>query len=141
MKFQVLAAAKGWADEDPRMTNFPLYLERDAFRVYSRPWDVDQKKEAEVKVNLLSAFSVTPSRAFELFKRRVFRADKSVDAQVADLQRLLALSGSKHVDAIVIKQLIEGQGIFKAAKAVTGRPNVESVGLSQASESSSCVSG
>ena len=72
--------------------------------------DSDKRKQAEVKNVLVSAFSVTPSRAYDLFKRRCLRVDESVDSYVADLQRFAALSGHKpggdtSKDPIVIEQL------------------------------------
>ncbi|XP_065190928.1 uncharacterized protein LOC135821857 [Sycon ciliatum] len=112
-KFLVLATAKEWSDEDARMQHLPLYLQGDAFRVFSRMAESDKSKQAEVKKVLVSAFSVTPSRAYDLFKRRCLRVDESVDAYVADLQRYAALSGHKpggtaSKDPIVIEQLIAG---------------------------------
>ncbi|XP_065189595.1 uncharacterized protein LOC135820209 [Sycon ciliatum] len=112
-KFLVLATAKEWSDEDARMQHLPLYLQGDAFRVFSRMADSDKSKQAEVKKVLVSAFSVTPSRAYDLFKRRCLRVDESVDAYVADLQRYAALSGHKpggtaSKDPILIEQLIAG---------------------------------
>ena len=67
--------------------------------MFSRRSDIDQKKEAEVKAKLLSAFSVMKLRALELFKRRVLPADEPVDAYVPDLQKLSRWSGYKAVDA------------------------------------------
>ena len=45
------------------MINPPLFLDGPTFLVYSQMPSSDRKKEAEVKKNMTSSFSVTPAMA------------------------------------------------------------------------------
>ncbi|XP_065182544.1 uncharacterized protein LOC135813373 [Sycon ciliatum] len=113
LKFLALADISGWDDDAKKTKYIPLFLDGDAFLVFSRMADADKKKVDEVKAKLSSAFAVTPSQAYGKFVNRKLKVDESVDAYVADLQRLLALSGhaaGSDTDSVVIEQFIAGLG-------------------------------
>lgn len=108
VKFRALSRRKGWTSEEKRIDNFPLYLEGNAFPVFSRLSEQDQAKEGEVKKKLVSAFTLHMSCS-----RKGLRLEESVDAYFADLQRLSSLARRKAAGdddeyPIVIKQLISG---------------------------------
>ena len=74
----------------------------------------DKKKPDAVRARLQEAFAVSKSQAYALFTLRTLQVDGSPDAYVADLLRLLALSGHTHggddpsKDPVVIEQFISG---------------------------------
>ena len=110
-KFQVLADVQGWDTEEKVMKNFPLFLDSDALLVYDRMSADDKKKKAEVCKVMTQSFSLTKSAAYSAFVTRRLRPDESVDAYVADLERLAALSGHSSTgdkDAVIVLQLISG---------------------------------
>ena len=87
----------------------PLFLDGDAFLVYNRLSDMEKKDCTVVKGKLSAAFIVTPSDVYRQFVACRLKPDKSVDTCVADLQRLLVLSGHTpggDTDAVVIEQFI-----------------------------------
>ena len=108
-KFLVLAKIQKWDDDEAQMLHLPLFLDGDAFLVFSKLPDSDQRVTETVWQKLVEAFSVTPSAAYRLFASRRLKADESPDAYVADLKRLLQLSGHKQdgdSDAVVVEQVI-----------------------------------
>ena len=110
-KFLVLAKIQRWDDDVAQMLHLPLFLDGDAFLVFSKLADSDQQVAETVRQKLVEAFSVTPSAAYRLFVSRRLKADESPDAYVADLKRLLQLSGHKQdgdSDAVVVEQVIAG---------------------------------
>ena len=109
-KFSVLAKIQKWSDDAAMLLHLPLFLEGDAFLVFSKMADDDRKTMKEVEAKFREAFSCTPAAAYRFVGRRL-KPDESVDAYVADLQRLLALSGhqqSSDDDPVVVEQLIAG---------------------------------
>ena len=108
-KFLVLAEISKWDTDAKKMAHFPLFLEGDAFLVFNK-FSADDKKDSNVvKAKMTAAFAATPSEAYRRFVSRRLKVDESVDAFVADLQRLLERSGhmlSGDKDAVVIEQLI-----------------------------------
>eukprot|EP00117_Sycon_ciliatum_P010277 scpid12682/ scgid5529/ len=90
---------------------FSLFLDGGAFLVYEWLSDTDKADPDVVFGKLSSAFAVTKSQAYGLFVQRKLKPDESVDAYVADLQRLLGLSGHSATDdedTVVIEQFISG---------------------------------
>ena len=110
-KFSVLAKIQKWSDDAAMLLHLPLFLEGDAFLVFSKMADDDRKTMKEVEAKFREAFSCTPAAAYRQFVGRRLKPDESVDAYVADLQRLLALSGhqqSSGDDPVVVEQFIAG---------------------------------
>ena len=113
-KFMVLAAVQKWDSDEKKMDHLPLFLDGDAFLVYTRMSDTDKKKPAEVKKRMEQAFSVTKAQTYKLFTSRKLRIDESPDAYAADLQRLLKLSGhavaddDADKDPVEVEQLLAG---------------------------------
>ena len=110
-KFQVVCSLQKIATPKGRMEIFPLFLEGDAFHLFSQLSGADQEDESKVKGTFETAYVVTPSEAYRKFKHRQLRLDEPVDTYVSDLKRLLALSG--HVltgdkDPVLLEQLVCG---------------------------------
>ena len=105
-KASVLAKIHKWSDIAALLLYLPLFLEGDAFLVFSKIADDDWKTLNEVEVKFREAFSCTPAAAYRQFVGRRLKPDESVDAYVADLQRLLTLSGhqSSDDDPVVVEQ-------------------------------------
>ena len=111
-KFQVLASIQGWDSEAKRTKHLPLFLEGDAFLVFTRMAEADKKKEKEILRKMEQSFALTKAEAYGKFVRRTLREDESPDAYVADLQMLAAFSGhmveDSDEDPMLIEQLIAG---------------------------------
>ena len=58
-KFQVLADIQGWDTEVKIMKHLPLFLDGDAFLVYSRMATADKKSKEKVVKKMLESFSLT----------------------------------------------------------------------------------
>ena len=109
-KFSVLADVSGWDTEDKYMSRLPLFLEGDAFLVFTRMSDVDKKKK-EVQEVMVKSFSVVKDEAYGQFSRRKLKPDESPDAFVVELRRLLEASGHKvqnDKDSVLISQVLAG---------------------------------
>ena len=64
-----------------------------------------------MKTKMTKAFAVTPSEAHRRFVGHHLRPDEPVDTYIADLQRLLELSGhpsNGEEDSVIIEQLLAG---------------------------------
>ena len=100
------------SDEKARMGTLPLYLSSEAFTVWSSMEEADQEDESKVKGRLAESFSMLPSKAYSLFVKRRNRVDESVDAYLADLRRLLGISGHKEdggeKDPMLMEQFLAG---------------------------------
>ena len=111
-KFQILASIQGWDSEAKRTKHLPLFLEGDAFLVFTGMAEADKKKEKEILRKMEQSFALTKAEAYGKFVRRTLREDESPDAYVADLQMLAALSGhmveDSDEDPMLIEQLIAG---------------------------------
>ena len=110
-KFGVLAGINGWDTDTKKAKQLPLFLDGDAFLVFTRMSEEDQKKMDAVKAKLEEAFSVTKSQAFKLLTGRRYRSQESPDAYVADLQRLATLAGHDATgddNSIIVQQLLAG---------------------------------
>ena len=73
--------------------------------------DTDKKDVDKVKTTMMKSFGVSKSIAYSQFTSRRLRVDESVDAFVADLRRLLTLSGHNDVgekDSVIIEQMLAG---------------------------------
>ena len=110
-KFTVLAEVSGWDTEDKYMARLPLFLEGDAFLVFSTMPTADKKKKDKVKDVMVKSFSAVLSEAYAQFTSRKLKLDESPDAFVADLRRLLESSGHEvkdDKDAVMISQMLAG---------------------------------
>ena len=110
-KFTVLASLSGCSSDDEIMKRLPLFLDGDAFLIYSKMSDTDKKDVDKVKTTMMKSFGVSKSIAYSQFTSRRLRVDESVDAFVADLRRLLTLSGHNDVgekDSVIIEQILAG---------------------------------
>ena len=110
-KFSVLADVSGWTTDTDAMKRLPLFLEGDAFLVYSKMSANDKKDKSKVAAAMVKSFGVSKSVAYQQFTSRRLREDESVDAFVADLRQLLTRSGHTDTgekDAMVIEQLLSG---------------------------------
>ena len=92
------------------LLHWPLFLEGEAFPVFSKMADDDRKTMKEVEAKFREAFSCTPAAAYRQFVGRRLKPDESLDAYVADLQRPLTLSGyqTSDDDPVVVEQFIAG---------------------------------
>ena len=103
-KYLVMAEIQRWDDEPKRMKNFPLFLDGDAFLLYQGLAAADRKKQDEVTKLMKTSFNMTETN--QAFVTRRLKSDESVDAFVADLKRLSALSGhavADDKDSVVIQ--------------------------------------
>ena len=92
-----------------KMKNFPLFLKEDAFLVFSRMAEADQKDQVAVLAKLKQSFSLTKAQAYARFTSQTLCMDECPDAYVADLQRLSTLAGHKaddDADPLIVEQLI-----------------------------------
>ena len=95
-KFLVVGKINKWDDgSSSKIDYLPLLLEGETSLVFQQMSETDRKDADKVKEKLELSFKPTSSQAYKLFGMRVHRSDESVDAYIADLQRLLALSGHK----------------------------------------------
>lgn len=82
-KFKVLAEIQGWDTEEKRMRHFPLFLEWDAFLVFTKILLSEDKKDKDkVKTKMNSLFSLTKAQAYGSFTNRRLKQDESPDAFV-----------------------------------------------------------
>ena len=111
-KYGVLASASGWNTTAKKMDRLPLFLEGEAFLVCSKMSELDKRDADRVTFVMRKSFSVTASEAYRMFTHRKLLMDESPDAYVADLQRLLELSGhfktDGDCDAVLIEQMLVG---------------------------------
>ena len=110
-KFLVLAEVSCWDTDDKKMARLPLFLEGDAYLVFSRMPATDKKDKGKVAALMKKSFSVSKSEAFQRFTQRKLRQDESVDAFASNLRWLLDLAGHKDdgdYDAVVIEQTLAG---------------------------------
>ena len=110
-KFSGLADESGWDTEDKYMSRLPLFLEGDAFLVFTRMSDADKKKKDKVQEVMVKSFSVVKDKAYGQFTTRKLKPDESPDAFVAELRRLLEASGHKvrdDKDSVLISQVLAG---------------------------------
>ena len=97
------------------LLHLPLFLDGDAFLVFSKMADDDRKTMKDVEAKFREAFSCTPEAAYTQFVRRRLKPDEFVDAYVADLQRLLTLTGhqSSDVNPVDVEQFIALSAAWK----------------------------
>ena len=111
-KFFVVCKLQKLLDEKARMGTLPLYLSGEAFTVWSSMEEADQEDESKVKGRLGESFSMLPGEACSLFVKRRKRVDESVDEYLADLRRLLGVSGHKEdcggKDPMLMEQFLAG---------------------------------
>ena len=92
-KFRVVAHLQGWHTRSKRADNLPLFLDKGAFTVWSQLSDSTKKDDEAILDALRSAFGGTVDESYRAFVQRRLRPDEPVDVFLADLQRLLSLSG------------------------------------------------
>ncbi|XP_065195653.1 uncharacterized protein LOC135827058 [Sycon ciliatum] len=110
-KFEVLADISGWTSTEQQMKRLPLFLEGEAHRVFSKLSETEKRDKDAVRSILRKSFCVSRSEAYRLFKQRQLKVDESPEVYVAELCRLLELSGHKSdsdTDPVVIEQLLAG---------------------------------
>ena len=111
-KFLVLANANEWDNDDKKAKYLPLLLDKAAYTVYDALDDGKKKKPDDVKSALEEAFAPSAAEAYRSFTGRGMRSAETVDAYVADLKRLLSLSGHKisgdDKDPLLAEQVIRG---------------------------------
>ena len=108
-KFNVLADIQGWKDDETKLKYLPLFLEGDAFLVFSSLSDADKKSLAKVRGKLEGSFCVSKAQAYKSFTARRLRQDESVDAYAADLHRLASLAGLAVDDKTMLaEQFVSG---------------------------------
>ena len=110
-KFLVLASIQGWDTETKRMKSLPLFLDGDAFLVYSRLSATDRKVQGTVVSKMHESFCITKAQAYKCFTQRQLKVDEAVDAYIADLQRLAGQAGrdaSDDKDPMVVEQIVCG---------------------------------
>ena len=110
-KFSVLADLSGWSASGgtAAIRRLTLFLEGDAFLVYSRLSDADKASADNVKAAMIKSFGFPKSAAYSQFTSRRFQPDEGVETCVADLNRLLVLSGHKDggdKDPVMIEELL-----------------------------------
>ena len=113
-KYMVLCGIQKLSMDAQKMSVFPLFLEGDAFQVLMQMPPADQMCVDAVKKKMEEAFSMSHARAYQLFRARALRADESADAYVADLKRLLTLSGhsiSGEKESVLLEQLVAGLSV------------------------------
>lgn len=81
----------------------PLFLQGEAFDVFDELTSAEKKNYGKMKVRLLQTFSINRFEAFSQFKSRALQPGESPDSLLADLKRLLRLTGMKDIP----KELIE----------------------------------
>ena len=110
-QFLVVCKLQKLSDEKARMGTLPLYLSGEAFTVWSSMEEADHEDDSKVKGRLAESFSMLPGEAYSFVKRRK-RVDESVDAYLADLRRLLGISGHKEdgggKDPMLMEQFLAG---------------------------------
>ena len=111
-KFLIVCKIQKWSTEQKRMEHLPLFLEGEAFTVWSEIDESVQDCEDEVKRRFSEAFCMSPAQAYRKFVGRVLRVDESVDTFLADLRKLLRLSGHAEAhggkDPLLIEQFMSG---------------------------------
>ena len=111
-KFQVVGKIQKWSDGAARMAHLPLYLTADAFSVWSEMSDADKADKDMVHAQLQKSFSMLPGEAYSQYVRRRKRDDESVETYLADLRRLMRISGHKEKadgkDPMLLEQFLVG---------------------------------
>ena len=109
-KFQVLCRVKQRNSVQKRMDRLPLFLEGEAFLVWSGISRSDQLDEDVVQVTLSSAFLLTPATAYRSFVTWYLRPDEALEAFVADLRRFAQVTGHRSGDPDKDPMVVEQNG-------------------------------
>ncbi|KAF4752572.1 hypothetical protein FOZ63_016619, partial [Perkinsus olseni] len=91
-KFSLVASLQNWSDAD-QVKYLPLFLEGQAWDVYSQLTPRSTSTKEALFSAMASAFDPSPSEAWKAFQGRKYQQGESVDGYLADLRRLLILSG------------------------------------------------
>ena len=86
-KFSVVAGLQNWDTDGKKADNMLLFLEDEAFTVWSEISDSDKKDPDKVKEHLSAAFDVISAAAYRMFGMRALRAGESIDNYAADLKK------------------------------------------------------
>ena len=76
-KYGVLASASGWNTTAKKMDRLPLFLEGEAFLVFSKMSELDKRDADRVTFVMRKSFSVTASEAYRMFTLRKLLMDES----------------------------------------------------------------
>ena len=90
-KLELVATLK---EVDKLEAFLPLFLSGPAFAVYSQLEEETQKDYGSLKAALISAFCASPFAAYEQLKERRLQPSESPDVYLADIKRLIMLTGS-----------------------------------------------
>ena len=82
-KFQLVAELRNIKNLE---TIIPLFLEKSAFAVYEQMSSADKKDPARIEAALLAAFAVSPFRAFDELRTRIWRDGESADVYLTELK-------------------------------------------------------
>ncbi|KAF4700398.1 hypothetical protein FOZ62_004017 [Perkinsus olseni] len=93
-KFSLVASLQNWSDAD-QVKYLPLFLEGQAWDVYSQLTPRSTSTKEALFSAMASAFDPSPSEAWKAFQGRKYQQGESVDGYLADLRRLLILSGTQ----------------------------------------------
>ena len=104
-KLQLVAQLQGVED----LAKFvPLFLSGSAFALYQQLSDDTKKDFTKIKTELATAFSTDPFASYELLRNRVLLEGESVDVYLADLRRLVSLTGQQTAGPILRCAFVAG---------------------------------
>ena len=86
----------------------PLFLTGSAFAVYQQLSDTAKGNYETLKQELTTAFSSNAFLAYEQLRDRVLQEGEGVDVYLADLRRLVSLTGQKEADPILRCAFVAG---------------------------------
>ena len=108
----VLANVQKWDTDAKKMAHMPLMLDKAAYLVFDELSDNDKKDADKVKKALEIAFAPSAGESYRRFVACKMRVEESVDGYVADLKRLLTMSGhnvaADDKDPMLMKQFVSG---------------------------------
>jgi len=111
-KIEVVAGLQKWNSAELQAANLPLFLEGEAFSIWSELSSDDQKDPSIVRTRMIEAFGITAAQAYRQFAQRCLRANEAIENYAAGLKRLLVLSGLTVSDdgknRVLIEQFITG---------------------------------
>ena len=101
---------------DELHTFLPLFLAGPAFAVYMQLTDAQQADYDVVKDTLTAAFCASPFSAYDELQKRQLQAGESPDVYLADIRRLISLTGCKEVPDAWVRCAFIG-GLPSSARA------------------------
>jgi len=105
VKLELVAELEGKKELEKLL---PLFLENGALAVYQR-LSVETKKDFQrLKSAMTTAFSLSPTGAFDMLKKRTLQSNESVDVYWADVDRLVKLIDEEASEKFVRTAFISG---------------------------------